>query len=141
MNKKKLEEGIIFNELKGSSLFFKQQEKTTGTVRSHKDIHSERIPETTVDGEKEQILEIKKVESVVTTGSPSVVPSETPSVRTPVRVKRTITRYSFEFFQDQLEHLKKFSIEQQVRGERGSMSQMVREAIDMYISKKLRTEE
>ncbi len=141
MNKKKLEEGVIFNELKGSSLFFKQQAKTASSTRSHKDIHPERIPESTADRETEQVPEIKKEESVVTPVSPSVRTPETPSVRTPVRVKRTITRYAFEFFQDQLEYLKKFSLEEQSRGERGSMSQMVREAIDMYISKRLRTEE
>ncbi len=66
--------------------------------------------------------------------------AEAPSVRTDVRVKRTITRYAFEFFQDQIENLKKLSLEEQLRGEKGSMSQMVREALDAYISQRQRTE-
>ena len=70
-----------------------------------------------------------------------VRPSPSAPVRTPVRIKRTITRYAFEFFQDQIETLKKFSIEEQIRGEKGSMSQMVREALDAYIAKRKRTEE
>ena len=74
-------------------------------------------------------------------GGSNVRPSESAPVRTPVRVKRTITRYAFEFFQDQLETLKGLSIEEQLRGEKGSMSQMVREAVDAYISKRRRTEE
>ncbi len=71
---------------------------------------------------------------------PPARPTEAPPVRTPVRVKRTITRYAFEFFQDQIENLKKLSLEEQLRGEKGSMSQMVREALDAYISQRQRTE-
>ncbi len=67
-------------------------------------------------------------------------PPEPPPVRTPVRVKRTITRYAFEFFQDQIERLKKFSLDEQLVGEKGSMSQMVREALDSYIANRMRTE-
>lgn len=65
-----------------------------------------------------------------------------PSVRTPVRpyartgIKRTITRYAFEFYQDQIETIRKFSLEEKAHGEKGSMSEMVREAVDMYIAKK-----
>lgn len=51
--------------------------------------------------------------------------------------RRTITRYAFEFFQDQIETLKRLSLEQQLRGEKGSMSEMVREAMDAYISRTL----
>lgn len=74
-------------------------------------------------------------------GGSDVRSSASPPVRTPVRIKRTITRYAFEFFQDQIETLKSFSLEEQMRGEKGSMSQMVREAVDAYIAKRKRTEE
>lgn len=63
------------------------------------------------------------------------------SVRTGVRVRRMITRYAFEFFLDQLQTLKGFSLEEQIRGEKGSMSQMVRDALDTYIAKRKRTED
>ena len=75
-----------------------------------------------------------------TPSAPTIRPSVVPSVRTPVRSKRTITRYAFEFFQDQIESLRQFSLEEKVRGEKGSMSEMVREALDMYIAKRHRTE-
>lgn len=68
-------------------------------------------------------------------------PAGTPPVRTPVRSKRTLTRYAFEFFWDQVASLKEFSLEEQLRGEKGSMSQMVREAIDHYIAQRRRTAE
>src|SRR5260370_23883423 len=57
-----------------------------------------------------------------------------PSVRTPVR--RFITRYAFEFYQDQLDWLRNTSLKEKVRGEQGSMSKMVREALDSYIATK-----
>src|SRR5512142_2369191 len=89
-------------------------------------------------------IEEKKPEEVITPkrrpDSPPGPPSGGPSVRTPVRVKRTITRYAFEFFQDQIERLKQFSLDEQLQGEKGSMSQMVREALDAYIAKRTRTE-
>lgn len=61
-----------------------------------------------------------------------------PSVRP---YARTLTRVPFEFYQDQIETLRQFSLAEKARGEKGSMSQMVREALDMYIAKRRRTEE
>jgi hypothetical protein len=62
-------------------------------------------------------------------------------IRTPVRPsvrteQRTLTRMPFEIYRDQHASLKQFSLEEQSRGEKGSMSQMVREALDEYISKR-----
>ena len=56
--------------------------------------------------------------------------------RTPVRLRRTITRYAFEFYQDQLEELRRLSLSEKLEGGKGSMSEMVREAIDLYLSKR-----
>ena len=73
--------------------------------------------------------------------------SEPPPARTPVRpygspsVRRTITRYAFEFFQDQIETLRQFSLDEKLRGEKGSMSEMIREAVDSYISRRRNREE
>jgi hypothetical protein len=55
------------------------------------------------------------------------------SVRPPERVKK---RYPFEFYKDQLDAIKQLSLEDQVAGGRGNMSEMVREAIDDYIAKR-----
>ncbi len=45
-------------------------------------------------------------------------------------------RHPFDIYEDQLEELKKISMEEKMRGEVGSMSAMVREAIDTIIAKK-----
>ena len=65
---------------------------------------------------------------------PSVRSSEGSPIATSVR--RTTTRYAFEFFQDQVEALQRLALDQKIRGEKGSMSEMVREAIDEYLAKK-----
>jgi len=56
-------------------------------------------------------------------------------------VRRQLTRYAFEFFQDQVEELRRISLEDKMQGEKGSMSEMVREAIDAYLAQKKRTDE
>lgn len=50
--------------------------------------------------------------------------------------KRIITRNSFEIYEDQMDSLRKLSIQEKMEGKLGSMSKMVREAIDAYLQKK-----
>jgi hypothetical protein len=63
------------------------------------------------------------------------------NVRTPVRPngKRIITRNSFEIYEDQMESLRKLSFQEKMEGKLGSMSQMMREAIDDYLKKRSST--
>lgn len=65
-------------------------------------------------------------------------PSAPPSGRTGVR---RLTRVPFELFQDQLDRLRKISLDAKVRGEKGSMSEMVRQAIDRYLAENYPEEE
>ena len=55
--------------------------------------------------------------------------------RTPVRqpTRRIITRNSFEIYEDQMEALRKRSFQEKLAGQVGSMSAMVRSAIDTYL--------
>ena len=55
--------------------------------------------------------------------------------RTPVRdpAKRIITRNSFEIYEDQMEALRRLSFQEKIAGKVGSMSAMVRAAIDSYL--------
>jgi hypothetical protein len=63
--------------------------------------------------------------------------SDRPYARTPVRTatRRSIRRYAFEFFDDQVEDLRRLSLEDKFAGHKGSMSEMVREALDDYLAK------
>jgi len=66
------------------------------------------------------------------------VSSERANAPTPERrsVRRIITRNSFEIYEDQMDALRRYSFEEKLRGDMGSMSKMVREAIDIYLQKK-----
>ena len=48
--------------------------------------------------------------------------------------RRAIARKSFEVFQDQFDTLKRLALEDQLRGGKGNMSEMVREALDRFIA-------
>jgi hypothetical protein len=72
--------------------------------------------------------------------APQVIP-ERENARTPVRPngKRIITRNSFEIYEDQMDALRKLSLQEKMEGKLGSMSQMVRDAIDAYLKEKSST--
>jgi hypothetical protein len=78
----------------------------------------------------------------VQTQSPQTQPKpdipERSNARTPVRHKgrRIMTRNSFETFEDQMDSLRKLSFKEKMDGRVGSMSAMVREAIDDYLAKR-----
>jgi hypothetical protein len=63
------------------------------------------------------------------------------NARTPVRPngKRIITRNSFEIYEDQMDAMRKISFHEKMEGKLGSMSQMVRDAIDSYLKEKTST--
>jgi len=63
-------------------------------------------------------------------GTPSSYPSATPKKR---EIKR---RQPFDVYQDQVDLLKQLSLNAQLNGEIGSMSRMVREALDNYLKDK-----
>ena len=72
----------------------------------------------------------------------TVIPPERANAPTPERrsVRRIITRNSFEIYEDQMDALRRYSFEEKLQGGMGSMSKMVREAIDQYLQKKKRGE-
>ncbi len=63
-----------------------------------------------------------------------------PNTRTAERTeptdKRVIQRASFEVYQDQMRTLRRLSAEAMMNDEKGSMSEMVRSAIDEYVAKR-----
>lgn len=66
---------------------------------------------------------------------PSDPATDRPTGRIGKRIKQ---RHSFEYFLDQIESLQGFALDEKQRGEQGSMSAMVREALDAYIAKRRR---
>ena len=50
--------------------------------------------------------------------------------------RRPFVRRAFEWYEDQLAALKRLSLQEQMDGKDGSMSAMVREALDEYLKKR-----
>jgi hypothetical protein len=49
--------------------------------------------------------------------------------------KRIIIRNSFEIYEDQMDHLREIAFQEKRQGKIGSMSAMVRDAIDYYLTR------
>ena len=54
---------------------------------------------------------------------------------TPIGKRKIKSRHAFDIYEDQVEELQRLSLEDRMRGGTGSMSAMVREALDDYIAK------
>jgi len=129
--KKKLNFEQIQSELRGGSAFFPGYKSGNSP------------PPPSKETEKAKVADFTRNESasVTTSASPpeaSPTRSERENARTPVRPngKRIITRNSFEIYEDQMDSLRKLSLKDKMEGKLGSMSQMVREAIDTYLENK-----
>ncbi len=90
----------------------------------------------------------KAVTPPSTVPSPAPVPTQ-PAVDTatlqegvrpvrPVRPVRRKVRHAFDIHEDQIDSLRQLSYEARLRGEEGSMSAMVRSALDAFIGKRQR---
>jgi hypothetical protein len=117
--KKKLNVESIANELEESA-FFRRPEREQPQVDK-----STLLPEKPIIQVNQSLQDI----------------SERVNARTPVRQngKRIITRNSFEIYEDQMDSLRKISFHEKMEGKLGSMSQMVRDAIDAYLKEKTPT--
>jgi hypothetical protein len=120
---KKLNIASITNELSESAFFrhaqpMKQEEKLPTPLPEQPNIQEART-------------------NPVITDRPTARPSDEPTYRPDYRptAKGVLARRGFEWREDQLRALKKLSIKEQMEGKPGSMSQMVRDALDDYLKK------
>ena len=118
---KNLNIASITNELSESAFF------------RHAQPQDEKLP--TPLPEHPNIQEVRT--KPVITDRPTARPSDEPTYRPDYRptAKGVLVRRGFEWREDQLRALKKLSIKEQIEGKPGSMSQMVRDALDDYLTK------
>jgi hypothetical protein len=123
--KKKLNIEGIANELAGASLFFTPSNRATKNP-----IVDTPLPEKPVIQEEQT--------NRVITDLPTARPSDEPTYRPDDRPtgKGVLVRRGFEWREDQLRALKRLSLKEQMEGKEGSMSQMVRDALDEYLKKR-----
>jgi hypothetical protein len=117
---KRLNITSITNELEGSAFF---PSKTTPSVS----------PTRQPIGD-----EPKPAGVIIQTRKPKQLVPERANASTGQRSngKRIITRNSFEIYEDQMGSLRTLSYQEKMEGQLGSMSGMVREAIDNYLQKR-----
>ncbi|MCB9437319.1 MAG: hypothetical protein H6673_10065 [Anaerolineales bacterium] len=67
---------------------------------------------------------------------PTEVRTENRSEKRPVLpTRRLARRYSFEFYDDQIQTLKRLKFEAESQGQRLTLSDLVREALDQYLQR------
>lgn len=128
--KKKLNVDQVQSELRGGSAFFPGYKGGDSPTASSQETEQASTEASTTSqiapeaGEDKPKANFKQV-------------SERRNARTSVRPngKRIITRNSFEIYEDQMDSLRKLSLQEKMEGKLGSMSQMVRDAIDTYLEK------
>jgi hypothetical protein len=107
-------------------------EETTEPIRPHVSPTAQRVSETNATEKPKSAATIRpstdaKMQTTERANAPT---GNRPSG------KRIITRNSFEIYEDQMESLRKLSYREKMDGKLGSMSGMVRDAIDKYLLKK-----
>lgn len=120
---KKLNIASITNEL-AESAFFRHAQPMK---------QEEKLPTPLPEKPNIQEAHINPVITDLPTARPSNVPTYRPDYRP--TAKGVLVRRGFEWREDQLRALKKLSIKDQMEGKPGSMSQMVRDALDAYLKK------
>ena len=117
---KKLNITSITNELEGSAFF--PSKKTPSVSPTRQPIGDEPKPP----------------DVIIPTIEPKQLVPERANAPTGQRPngKRIITRNSFEIYEDQMGSLRTLSYQEKMEGKLGSMSGMVREAIDNYLQKR-----
>lgn len=90
------------------------------------------------DPKKEEPIKAPTPASTGMTDRPTKRPNDEPAERSGDRAtgRGELIRRGFEWYADQLRALKKLSLEEQLQGRAGSMSAMVRDALDEYLTKR-----
>ena len=117
---KKLNITSITNELEGSAFF--PSKKTPSVSPTRQPIGDEPKPAGVINQRREPKQLLPERANASTGQRPNG--------------KRIITRNSFEIYEDQMGSLRTLSYQEKMEGQLGSMSGMVREAIDNYLQKR-----
>src|SRR6266702_8727454 len=131
--KKKLDTSGVMNELRGQSVFFPTKDNQPAPEQSGEPTEPKQ--------QEEPFLQNKAMSSTPVRDVPPVLPVPLVPLERDVRPvphkKRIMKqRHPSDIYQDQYDSLKQLADEERRQGGVGSMSAMVREALDTYIAKR-----
>jgi hypothetical protein len=142
--KKRLNETVVANELKGGSLFFanrpeanSKEAKTSANTRTAERVNG-RTPEQANARTGEHPNARTDEQANTRTGErPNERTGERPNAPTKSSkpTKRAIIRHSFQFYQDQLTQLKRLRAQKELQGEACHLSDLVRQALDEFLAR------
>jgi hypothetical protein len=127
--KKRINTHAITNELKESSIFFRRHDhpEPEQPQQTNQPPNAPVLDQSRIVQDNQKTLSQQPI-------PPSFRPKHQQAAR-PVRpVRRLTRRHAFEFYDDQIEGLRRLSIQDRMQGGDGSMSRMVREAIDRFVA-------
>jgi hypothetical protein len=122
---KKLNTTSITNELADSTFF-----RPTAKPEQQEEHRTPPLPEPPVREERQPHRILPDLPTARPDGEAVYRPDDRPSG------KGILVRRGFEWREDQLRALKQLSLKEQLEGKPGSMSQMVRDALDEYLKKR-----
>src|SRR6266496_6447430 len=133
--KKKIDISAVASSLRGESVFFPTKVDKPAPEQAGEPLDHKRQEEPLLQHETMSSTPVRDVPPVLPV---PVVPLER-AVRPVPHKKRIIKqRHPFDIYHDQYDTLKQFAEEERRQGGVGSMSAMVREAIDTFIATKNR---
>ena len=131
----------LANELEGSSAFFHERQVATSTVTKTEAPKAHSAARPTIRPPDPSVAKSTKSSpdqsTQLSAGRPPTssidqpMAPQTQPIRRPAR--RTLQRRSFEFYVDQLETLRRWSLQSRLLDEGISMSEMIRTALDRYL--------
>ena len=136
--KKTLNISAIQNELKGQSLFFQSSKKSQANSKSVTKAKKDQLkrPQNVRTPERVNERTVERT-NARTHEQVNARTSERTNGRTDERdtKNRKTVRYSFQFYLDQIDQIKRLRAQKELEGNKCDLSQLAREAFDMYLSR------
>src|SRR6266566_7602449 len=129
--KKKIDVSSIASSLRGESVFFPTKQGKPAPEKAGESIEQERQEEPFLQDETRSSTPVRDVPRVLPV---PLVPLERDVRPVPHKKRIMKQRHPFDIYHDQYDTLKQFAEEERRQGGIGSMSAMVREAIDKFIA-------
>src|SRR6266566_6232314 len=131
--KKKIDVSSIASSLRGESVFFPTKQGKPAPEKAGESIEQKRQEEPFLQDETRSSTPVRDVPRVLPV---PLVPLERDVRPVPHKKRIMKQRHPSDIYQDQYDSLKQLADEERRQGGVGSMSAMVREALDTYIAKR-----